>query len=86
MLLKKENKLLLTGRDVKEFDTMLGKFRLFSDKRNVKSISIHPVTGEQLVQIPNEEWWNDTVMLLNGDRKWTLPGNAKIYKARWFAY
>ncbi len=86
VLLKKENKLLLTGRDVKEFDTMLGTLRLFSNRCPVKSISIHPETGEQLVQIPNEEWWNDTVMLLNGDRKWTLPNKARIYKVRWFSY
>ena len=86
VLLKKENKLLITGRTVLEFDTMLGKLRSFSDKRSVKSISIHPETGEQLVQIPNEQWWNDTVMLLNGDRKWTLPNKARIYKTRWFSY
>ena len=86
VLLKKENKLLLTGRDVKEFDTMLGTLRLFSNKHSVKSISIHPETGEQLVQIPNEQWWNDTVMLLNGNRKWTLPNKARIYKTRWFSY
>ena len=86
VLLKKENKLLLTGRDVKEFDTMLGTLRLFSNRCPVKSISIHPETGEQLVQIPNEEWWNDTVMLLNGDRKWTLPNKARIYKVRWFSF
>ena len=86
VLLKKENKLLLTGRDVKEFDTMLGTLRLFSNRCPVKSISIHPETGEQLVQIPNEEWWNDTVMLLNGDRKWTLPNKARIYKTRWFSF
>ena len=86
VLLKKENKLLLTGHDVQEFDTMLGTLRRFADKRSVKSISIHPETGEQLVQIPNEEWWNDTVMLLNGDRKWTLPNKARIYKARWFSF
>jgi hypothetical protein len=86
VLLKKENKLLLTGRDVKEFDTMLGTLRLFSNKHSVKSISIHPETREQLVQIPNEQWWNDTVMLLNGDRKWTLPNKARIYKTRWFSY
>ena len=86
VLLKKENKLLITGRTVLEFDTMLGKLRSFSDKHSVKSISIHPETGEQLVQIPNEQWWNDTVMLLNGDRKWTLPNKARIYKTRWFSY
>lgn len=86
VLLKKENKLLLTGRDVLEFDTMIGTFRQFSNKHSVKSISIHPETGEQLVQIPNEQWWNDTVMLLNGDRKWTLPNKARIYKTRWFSY
>ena len=86
VLLKKENKLLLTGRNVLEFDTMIGTIRKFSDKHYVKSISIHPETGEQLVQIPNEEWWNDTVMLLNGDRKWTLPNKARIYKTRWFSF
>ena len=86
VLLKKENKLLLTGRNVLEFDTMIGTIRKFSDKHYVKSISIHPETGEQLVQIPNEEWWNDTVILLNGDRKWTLPNKARIYKTRWFSF
>lgn len=86
ILLEKEHKLLMTGRNMLEFDTMTGQYKLFLKRKSVKSISIHPETGEQLVQIPKENYWNDTVMLLNGDRKWTLPGNAKIYKARWFAY
>ena len=86
ILLEKERKLLMTGRNMLEFDTMTGQYKLFMKRKSVKSISIHPETGEQLVQIPKENYWNDTVTLLNGDRKWTLPGNAKIYKARWFAY
>ena len=86
ILLEKEHKLLMTGRNMLEFDTMTGQYKLFMKRKSVKSISIHPETGEQLVQIPKENYWNDTVTLLNGDRKWTLPGNAKIYKARWFAY
>ena len=76
----------MTGRNMLEFDTMTGQYKLFLKRKSVKSISIHPETGEQLVQIPKENYWNDTVTLLNGDRKWTLPGNAKLYKARWFAY
>ena len=86
ILLEKEHKLLMTGRNMLEFDTMTGQYKLFLKRKSVKSISVHPETGEQLVQIPKENYWNDTVTLLNGDRKWTLPGNAKIYKARWFAY
>ncbi len=86
ILLEKERKLLMTGRNMLEFDTMTGQYKLFLKRKSVKSISIHPETGEQLVQIPKENYWNDTVTLLNSDRKWTLPGNAKIYKARWFAY
>ena len=86
ILLEKERKLLMTGRNMLEFDTMTGQYKLFLKRKSVKSISIHQETGEQLVQIPKENYWNDTVTLLNGDRKWTLPGNAKIYKARWFAY
>ena len=86
ILLEKDHKLLMTGRTMIEFDTMTGKSRQFLKRKSVKSISIHPETGEQLVQIPKENYWNDTVTLLNGDRKWTLPDNAKIYKARWFSY
>ena len=86
IFLEKERKLLMTGRTMLEFDTMTGKSRQFLKRKSVKSISIHPETGEQLVQIPKENYWNDTVTLLNGDRKWTLPDNAKIYKARWFSY
>ena len=86
ILLEKERKLLMTGRTMLEFDTMTGQYKQFLKRKSVKSISIHPETGEQLVQIPKENYWNDTVTLLNGDRKWTLPGNAKIYKARWFSY
>ena len=86
ILLEKERKLLMTGRTMIEFDTMTGKSRQFLKRKSVKSISIHPETGEQLVQIPKENYWNDTVTLLNGDRKWTLPDNAKIYKVRWFSY
>ena len=86
ILLEKERKLLMTGRNMLEFDTMTGQYKQFLKRKSVKSISIHPETGEQLVQIPTENYWNDTVTLLNGDRKWTLPNNAKIYKARWFSY
>ena len=86
ILLEKERKLLMTGRSMLEFDTMTGQYKQFLKRKSVKSISIHPETGEQLVQIPKENYWNDTVTLLNGDRKWTLPNNAKIYKARWFSY
>ena len=86
ILLEKERKLLMTGRTMLEFDTMTGQFKQFLKRKSVKSISIHPETGAQIVQIPKENYWSDTIIELNGDRKWTLPGNAKIYKARWFAY
>lgn len=85
ILLEKENKLLMTGANVQELDTMTGQVKLFNRKHSVKSISIHPKTGEQLVQIPNEKWWNDTLQLLNGERTWTFP-KARFYKARWFAW
>jgi hypothetical protein len=86
ILLEKEHKLLMTGRTMLEFDTMTGKVSLFQKRKSVKSISVHPETGAQIVQIPKENYWSDTIVELNGTRKWTLPDNPKIYKARWFAY
>ena len=85
-LLKKENKLILTGRNVQEFDTMTGQSRLFLNRKNVKSVSIHPETGSQLMQLPKEKWWSDTLTEMNGEKRtWTIP-NSVIYKGRWFVY
>ncbi|MBR4370242.1 MAG: hypothetical protein IKS92_04295, partial [Victivallales bacterium] len=86
ILLEKERKLLMTGRTMLEFDTMTGKSRQFLKRKSVKSISIHPETGSQLMQLPKEKWWSDTLTEMNGEKRtWTIPDSV-IYKGRWFVY
>lgn len=70
------------------FDPKTEKFALARDVRNVKAFS--PSGSGDLLTIPNESWWTDTLLVLPSGssdlrtaRKIVLPG-ARFYKARWF--
>lgn len=69
------------------FDPATEKFTQARDVRNVKSFS--PSKGGDLLAVPNESWWTDTLLVLPSGssdlhkaRKIVLPG-ARFYKARW---
>ena len=77
--------LMTTGLGVNVFDPNTMKFTTVWDRRAVKSVSLTPDGAATLVQLPNEEWWNDAVYY--GDAKETVVGKedgARFYKARWF--
>jgi hypothetical protein len=75
--------LYLSGRaGVLAFDTVTHGFRTALDRGDVKSVSAHPSGGKILLQVPNEQWWNDSIEASDG-RRMRLPG-ARFYKARWF--
>jgi hypothetical protein len=83
----KSNDLVITaGRHVYLFDRDKHEFRLhpdLGDKEHVKSVNIHPITGQTaFMQATDEHWWNDTLGLLAPAGKIQLPGE-RLYKARW---
>jgi len=54
-----------------------------SEKANVKSISVHPVTGQlAYVQGEGENWWAERIHFLNSEGTLHLPGEH-LYKVRW---
>jgi len=68
-------------------DPDTGKIEKARDLANVKAFS--PTKDGDLVTIPNESWWTDTLLVLPAGssdlrkaRRITLPG-AKFYKARY---
>jgi hypothetical protein len=75
-----------TNRNVFLFDREQQRFRphpLLKDKKRVKGVSIHPMTGRLVyVQAEGENWWASRLILLNPSRTLQLPGE-RIYKARW---
>ena len=77
--------LMTTGRGVSVFDPDAMTFTTVWKRPGVKSVSITPDGAAALVQLPNEEWWNES--LYYGDAKETVVGTsdgARFYKARWF--
>jgi hypothetical protein len=74
-----------TGPRVYFFDRDKHEFRLhpdLGDRANVKSVSIHPVTGQTAFIQATESWWSDTLGLLTPAGTIQLPGE-RLYKARW---
>jgi hypothetical protein len=75
-----------TGPRVYFFDRDKREFRLHSDlgqKANVKSVSVHPATGQAaFIQASDKAWWSDTLGLLSPAGTIRLPGE-RLYKARW---
>ena len=82
----RSNDLVVTsGRHVYLFDREKHEFRLhpnLGDRENVKSVSIHPGTGQTVFIQATESWWSDTVAFLAPEGKIQLP-KERLYKARW---
>ena len=79
--------LVATSRETASlFDRDKGEFRphpTLKGRRNVKSVTIHPTTGETFfIQGDTPEWWSRSVKSLDPER--TLPvAGERLYKARW---
>ena len=74
-----------TGRHVYFFDREQREFRLhpdLGDRASVKSVNVHPVTGQTAFVQATESWWSDTLGLLYPAGTLRLPGE-RLYKARW---
>jgi hypothetical protein len=75
-----------TGLHVYFFDRDKHEFRLhpdLGDRANVKSVSVHPATGQTaFIQASEKAWWSDTVGLLSPAGTVQLPGE-RLYKGRW---
>jgi hypothetical protein len=80
--------LLLTEHgSVWRFDRNSHTFQPFTPlagKENIKSVGIHPRTGQVIYTLPEESWWTFHVSFLNPARRLAFPG-MKVYKARWIA-
>lgn len=77
--------LVTTGWFVYLFDRDQHTFRLHPElgKRNdVKSVCVHPRTGQTAFIQATESWWSDTIGLLDPVQKIQLKGE-RLYKARW---
>ena len=70
------------------FDQDKREFRLhpdLGDTANVKSVNVHPVTGQTaFIQASDKAWWSDSLGLLSPVGTIQLPGE-RMYKARWLA-
>lgn len=79
--------LVSTQSHVWRFDRETGRFREdpdLKDRREAKSIDVHPETGTILItQAMGGNWWTNFVELLNPAGKLVLE-QERIYKARWF--
>lgn len=69
---------------VNVFDPETRTFATASETRSVKSVSVSS-RGAVIVQIPDEEWWSDSIYL-DGQKKRKIGqcDGARFYKARWF--
>ena len=62
-------------------DTTAGKEKI--EKANVKSVTVHPATGQTaFIQASEKAWWSDSVGLLSPAGTIQLP-EERLYKARW---
>lgn len=53
------------------------------NKERIKSVSIHPTTGQlAYTQAEGQNWWTERIHFLNPARTIHLPGE-RIYKVRW---
>lgn len=75
-----------TVRDVYLFDRADRTFAphpQFAGKSNVKSVTVHPVTGQIVwTQADPGFWWTTTIRFLNPDETQVVEG-ARRYKVRW---
>ncbi len=81
-------KLFLTGRSIVLFDTVSKTYTPYS-RVVCKSISQAFPGGPVIVAIPREQWWTDTVSLLEEDGKlqnFRTRKNMRFYKFRFFTH
>jgi hypothetical protein len=74
-----------TGRHVYLFDRDTREFRPhpeLADRTDVKSVSVHPGTGQTVYIQATISWWSDRFGLLSPDGTIRLPGE-RLYKSRW---
>jgi hypothetical protein len=77
--------LVTTHKHVYLFERDKRQFRLHPELgagENVKSVCVHPITGQTAYVKATESWWSDTLGLLHPAGKIQLPGQ-RLYKARW---
>lgn len=78
--------LLLTEREnVWVFSQTTGQFIEFqplAGKTNVKSVSLHPRSGQGAYVQAEEKWWAYHVRFFNPERVLSFP-DLRVYKARW---
>ncbi|MBR1705335.1 MAG: hypothetical protein IJ721_00930 [Bacteroidales bacterium] len=75
---------LTTSNKVYQFDTQTTTFTPLRANivANIKSISSGPQGYETLMLYPNQSYWSDRLIDLNGRYVWQQDG-ARIYKGRW---
>lgn len=75
-----------TDKHVYRFDTRNGRFTpapVLADEPKVKSVSVHPQTGEIVYhQATPENWWSDKIRFVGEREGIRLPGR-RLYKIRW---
>jgi hypothetical protein len=77
--------IVTSGQHVKLFDRDKHQFRphpQLADRAAVKSVNVHPLTGQTIFLQATESWWSDSLGLLAPPGKIQLPGE-RLYKARW---
>lgn len=78
--------ILTTDKRVFLFDRERQTFRPhpdLGDKPAIKSVSIHPRTGQTVyIQAEGTDWWASRIRMLNPVGEVLLPGE-RLYKARW---
>lgn len=86
---KSSDLILTTGWFVYLFDRDKHTFRLHPElgkRADVKSVCVHPRTGQTVFVQATESWWSDTLVLLDPAGKPAgkiqLP-KERLYKARW---
>ena len=81
-----KNQLLLTEHEsVWIFDKTTFDFTPFdplADKKDVKALSLHPVSGRIAYIQADTSWWSEQVYLLDPQRRISFPG-IRLYKVRW---
>ncbi|MGV3503561.1 MAG: DUF6528 family protein [Adhaeribacter sp.] len=78
--------LLLTEHEgVWRFDLQSHQFQPFKPLegiKNIKSVGLHPGSGQVIYTLPEESWWTFHVSFRDPDRQLAFPG-LRVYKARW---